>query len=159
MKLSPTCLRCRALGPRPRAAIAVRNFTASSSNKNSNSTSNSTSNHKRPSMAPKPIIDIKDIRQNPELYEMTCRKRNYTAQAQHPAKIIQLHAQWQHLQKQGRSLRERSNLLRKFLANPATSSGDDDLADIRALSRDQVQDEARQLKAQLSDIERGEAAA
>jgi len=116
-------------------------------------------NGKRPSMAPKPIIDIKHIRQNPELYELTCLERNYPRQAENPARILQLHSRWQELQRQGRSLRERSNLLRKFLANPATSSGDEDVADLRAMTREQVQEEARRLKGELSGIEQGEAAA
>ncbi|KAG6003602.1 hypothetical protein E4U54_000659 [Claviceps lovelessii] len=149
MNLSRPCLRCQApkLRPRPQRPLhhplTRRTFSA----------------NKRPSVAPKPIIDIKAIRQNPELYERTCTQRNYAPQAQHPAKIIQLHLHWQHLQKQGRSLRERANLLRKFLANPATSSGDDDMTRIRAMSREQVQEEARQVKAQLAGIEEGEAAA
>ncbi|QPG93707.1 hypothetical protein C2857_001826 [Epichloe festucae Fl1] len=143
MNRSLTCMRCRTLRPpRPRAT-PVRNFAA----------------NKRPSVAPKPIIDIKDIRQNPELYEFTCKERNYKAQAQHPAKIIQLHSQWQDLQEQGRSLRERSNLLRKFLADAATSSGGDGMISIQGMSRDQVQEEARQLKGRLSVIEKGEAEA
>ncbi|GJN73345.1 serine--tRNA ligase, mitochondrial [Purpureocillium lilacinum] len=138
-----TCLRCRAPRPRVRAA-AARGFA---------------DNGKRPSMAPKPIIDIKHIRQNPELYELTCLERNYPRQAENPARILQLHSRWQELQRQGRSLRERSNLLRKFLANPATSSGDEDVADLRAMTREQVQEEARRLKGELSGIEQGEAAA
>lgn len=142
MNRTLTCLRCR--NPRPRTvAAAARGFADS----------------KRPSSAPKPIIDVKHIRQNPELYELTCVERNYRRQAAHPARIIELHAQWQELQRQGRSLRERSNLLRKFLANPATSNGDDDIQDVRQMTREQVQDEARRLKGELSGIEKGEAEA
>ncbi|KAG5979297.1 hypothetical protein E4U55_005327 [Claviceps digitariae] len=150
MNLSRSCLRCQTLKLRPRLRRALGPLTARTFTAN-----------KRPSVAPKPIIDIKAIRQNPELYEKTCIQRNYSPQAQHPAKIIQLHEKWQHLQKQGRSLRERANLLRKFLANPATSSGDDDadMMQIRAMSREQVREEAKEIKAQLSGIEQGEAEA
>ncbi|EQK98886.1 Actin-like protein [Ophiocordyceps sinensis CO18] len=120
---------------------------------------------RRPCTAPKPMLDIKHIRQNPELYEQTCAERNYKQQLGHAAKIVALHGRWQELQREGRALRDRSNLLRKLLANPATSSGDDpatssgdeDLAEVRSMKREQVQDEARQLKARLSGIERGEA--
>ncbi|KAF4999825.1 hypothetical protein FGRMN_2205 [Fusarium graminum] len=114
---------------------------------------------KRPPSAPKPIVDIKHIRQHAELYQQTCVERNYRKQAQNPAKILELHARWQDLQRQGRALRERSNLLRRQLANPATSSGDEDLKEVRQLTREQIQDEARQLKQDLSAIEKGESQA
>ncbi|KAH7160687.1 hypothetical protein EDB81DRAFT_782767 [Dactylonectria macrodidyma] len=114
---------------------------------------------KRPPSAPKPVVDIKHIRQNPELYERTCLERNYKRQAQNPALIVALHEQFQDLQRQGRTLRERSNLLRRQLANPATSSGDEDLREVRLMSREQIQDEARQLKQDLAVIEKGEAQA
>ncbi|KYK58394.1 putative mitochondrial serine--tRNA ligase [Drechmeria coniospora] len=140
MNKSQTCLRCRALRPVTKPVHATRRFT----------------DVKRPPTAPKPVVDIKHIRQNPELYELTCLQRNYKRQAEHPARILALHSRWQELQRQGRSLRERSNLLRKFLANPATSSGDDDTVDLRDMTREQVQDEARTLKAELSGIEKGE---
>ncbi|POR32927.1 Serine--tRNA ligase, mitochondrial [Tolypocladium paradoxum] len=142
MNRTLTCLRCRNLRLKT-AAAAARGFADS----------------KRPSSAPKPIIDVKHIRQNPDLYELTCVERNYKRQAANPAKIIELHSRWQELQRQGRSLRERSNLLRKFLANPATSSGDDDIQDVRQMTREQVQEEARRLKGELSGIEKGEAEA
>ncbi|PTB67794.1 seryl-tRNA synthetase [Trichoderma citrinoviride] len=112
---------------------------------------------RRPSSAPKPIIDIKHIRQNQALYEQTCLERNYRRQAAHPARIVQLHAEWQQLQKDARALRERSNLLRKELANSATSSDDEDLKDVKKMSRERVQEEARALKSELAVIEKKEA--
>lgn len=84
-------------------------------------------------------------------------ERNYKAQADNPAQIIALHEAWQQLQRSGRSLRERSNLLRRMLANPATSADDADLVGLRHLSREELQAEARRLKAELATIERGEA--
>ncbi|KAG8419359.1 Serine--tRNA ligase, mitochondrial [Metarhizium acridum] len=142
MNRALTCLRCWGLKLQTRA-FSARSF----------------ADNRRPPIAPKPIIDIKHIRQNPELYELTCLERNYRNQATYPARILELHSEWQVLQRQGRALRERSNLLRKFLANPATSSGDDDVEDIREMSREQVQDEARKLKGELAVIEKGEAEA
>lgn len=114
---------------------------------------------KRPTMAPKPVLDIKHIRQNPELYETTCLERNYKAQAENPAKIIGLHEQWLQLQRSGRTLRERSNLLRRVLANPATTTDDSDLSSLRAFTREELQAEAKRLKAELAVIEKGEAEA
>lgn len=117
------------------------------------------SDQKRPTTAPKPIIDIKHIRQYPELYMQTCVERNYKNLIENPGKIIQLHEKWVDLQHSGRALRERSNLLRKVLANPATSRDDEDLEDLLDLSREVIVEEARKLKKELSVIEEGEAAA
>ena len=139
---SLTCSRCRCFAPGPRRLLS-RGF----------------ADAKRPPSAPKPIIDIKHIRQNPELYERNCLERNYQRQAGHPARIVELHARWQDLQREGRGLRQRSNLLRRHLANPATSSDDQDMEDIREMSIESVKEEARRLKGELAGIEKGEAEA
>ncbi|KUI53401.1 Serine--tRNA ligase, chloroplastic/mitochondrial, partial [Cytospora mali] len=113
----------------------------------------------RPTIAPKPIIDIKHIRQNPALYEQTCFERNYISQAAHPARILTLHEQWQALQREARALRERSNLLRRQLANPASVREDEDTPAGQAgqhRARETLLEEARQLKQQLSTIEADE---
>ncbi|KFA79812.1 hypothetical protein S40288_00661 [Stachybotrys chartarum IBT 40288] len=137
-----TCTRCRAAAPRPSPPLR-RGY----------------ADAKRPVFAARPIVDIKHIRQNPELYEQTCLERNYGAQAGHPRRILELHAERQQLQRDGRSLREKANLLRRQLANPATSSDDQDLRDVKLMSRDSIQEEARELKVQLSGIERRDSAA
>lgn len=110
----------------------------------------------RPTIAPKPTIDIKHIRQNPALYEQTCLERNYKAQAAYPARILALHEEWQARQRDGRALRERSNLLRRQIANPSSVSADEDPATAKPRTRDELLDEARQLKQQLSTIEQDE---
>ncbi|KAL0940794.1 seryl-tRNA synthetase [Colletotrichum truncatum] len=112
---------------------------------------------KRPSTAPKPIIDIRHIRENPELYEQNCLDRNYVAQSKSPGRINELFAQWQTLQKDSRVLRERSNLLRRQIANPSSSRDDDDFVDIRKLKREELLEEARLLKQKLSAVEQDEA--
>ncbi|KAL1873855.1 Serine--tRNA ligase, mitochondrial [Diaporthe australafricana] len=109
----------------------------------------------RPTIAPKPTIDIKHIRQNPALYEETCLERNYKAQAAYPARILALHDEWQARQRDGRALRERSNLLRRQIANPSSVNPDDDAA-TPPRTRDELLDEARRLKQQLSSIEQDE---
>ena len=146
------CLRCRRarLAP-PRPAALLRRGYADAS------PSSSATAAKRPSSAPKPIIDIKHIRQNPELYERTCIERNYARQAGHASRIVELHAEWQALTRSSRANRERSNLLRKQLANPATSSDDGDLEDVKKMSREEVQEEARRLKHSLTGMEDEEA--
>lgn len=112
----------------------------------------------RPSIAPKPNIDIKHIRLNPELYAQNCRDRNYQAAAAYPARINGLFAQWQAKQHEGRGLRERANLLRRQIANPATSRDDDDeiAAGFRSLTKEQLVEEARRVKSDLSTIEAAE---
>ncbi|OAA73872.1 seryl-tRNA synthetase synthetase [Cordyceps fumosorosea ARSEF 2679] len=112
---------------------------------------------KRPSNGPKPALDIKHIRQNPELYETTCRERLYESQAGNPAKIIALSEQLVQLQHSGRGLRERANLLRRVLANPATLTDDSTLGDLKALSREELRADARRVKEELAGIVRAEA--
>ncbi|KAI0142594.1 seryl-tRNA synthetase [Hypoxylon sp. NC0597] len=126
----------------------------------------------RPTTAPKPVIDIKHIRQNPSLYERNCLERNYKTQSTYPSRIIELFAQWQASQKDARSLRERSNALRRQIANPATIQHEDDeiesqsgettatatgKKDIKSMTKEELIEEARVLKDQLSAIEENEA--
>lgn len=120
----------------------------------------SSSSPVRPTTAPKPVIDVKHIRQNPALYEQTCLERNYPALAPYPARIIALHEEWQARQREGRALRERSNLVRRQLANPSSVREDEDdpaAKEIQLHTRAENLEEARQLKAQLSTIETDEA--
>ncbi|KAI1411663.1 seryl-tRNA synthetase [Hypoxylon sp. FL1857] len=124
------------------------------------------------SKPPFPVIDIKHIRQNPSLYERNCLERNYKTQSTYPSRIIELFAQWQARQKDARSLRERSNALRRQIANPATIQHEDDETearasksasdatgseDIKSLTKEQLIEEARILKDKLSTIEEDEA--
>ena len=113
---------------------------------------------RHPTTAPKAVLDVKHIRQNPGLYADNCRERNYHAAAAYPAQINQLWAQWQAKQREGRGLRERGNLLRRQLADPGASrdDADEEAAGFRSLSRDQLLEEARKVKADLSGIEDAE---
>lgn len=137
-----TCLRGRGLAPGCKLRVPL---------------SRGVADVKRPAKAPKPIIDIKHVRLNPELYERNCVERNYKSQAASPARIVELHQRWQDLQRGGRSLRQRSHLLRKHLASPATISDDQNVEGLQQMSRDSIQTEARTLKAELSVIEKAEA--
>lgn len=149
--LPPSLLR---LGPSTAISTPRRTFHAASRL--------FTDNHAspiRPTTAPKPVIDIKHIRQNPDLYEQTCLERNYAALAPYPARIITLHEEWQALQRQGRALRERSNLVRRQLANPSSVREDEDdpaAKQLQSHTRAESLEEARQLKTQLSTIEADE---
>ncbi|MCJ1322043.1 Serine--tRNA ligase, mitochondrial [Xylographa vitiligo] len=121
--------------------------------------SSSASNPPRPSIAPKPNIDIKHIRQNPELHAQNCLDRNYGAQASNPLKIIALFDEWKALQQHGRSLREKNNSIRTKLSHSKTFSGRD-VVDETAPEEDKatILEEARVLKQQIGEIEAQEEA-
>jgi seryl-tRNA synthetase len=110
----------------------------------------------RPAFAPKPVIDIKHIRQNPGLYLQNCVDRNYGAYSQSSWRIIELHEQWLALQQSARSLRERNSQLRKKLANAASRSGNAESDVSQTDSREALLNEAKLLKSELSGIEEKE---
>ncbi len=118
------------------------------------STSRPNARHNVPSFAPKPSINIKHIRQNPELYSKTCSERNYRALKESPFKIIKLFDEWLQSQKSARALRERSNVIRSKFSHAKTSSGlEAGRKDVEGEGRDQPLSEARELKEQLSTTE------
>ncbi|KAI0837295.1 seryl-tRNA synthetase [Hypoxylon sp. FL0890] len=177
------CLQCRLTRPPTgrllRRPTTARLFSSSTYRCNATASSDATnpnSNHipitTRPPTAPKAVIDIKHIRQNPSLYERNCLDRNYKTQSTYPSRIIELFAKWQACQKDARSLRERSNALRRQIANPATIQHEDDETqsksdetttaatgekDIKFMTKEELIEEARVLKDRLSTIEEDEA--
>ncbi|EKD13977.1 seryl-tRNA synthetase [Drepanopeziza brunnea f. sp. 'multigermtubi' MB_m1] len=114
----------------------------------------------RPSLAPKVSIDIKHIRQNAALHENNCLGRNYKKQAEYPARINSLFERWHGYQREARSLRERNNRLKLQLANPTTLRDEEseDVRRIRQMTKQEIIDEAKSLKVQLSKIEEEESA-
>ena len=104
-----------------------------------------------PSIAPKPSINIKHIRQNPVLYSQNCIHRNYKSQKDNPFKIVKLFDEWQTLQKSGRGLREQNNNIRTKLSHTKTFSGRDS-KDVPQ-ERESLLDEARELKQKIGEIE------
>lgn len=151
-----TCLRCRLSQPQPQPQPQLKTHSRrplhSSSRLRSAEQSLAAG---RPTIAPRPTVDIKHIRQNPALYEQTCLERNYKAQASYPARIVALHDEWQSRQRDGRALRERSNLLRRQIASPCSVSPGQD-HDGATATREQLLDDARRLKQQLASIEHDE---
>ncbi|KAI2626832.1 hypothetical protein GGS21DRAFT_529376 [Xylaria nigripes] len=191
VRSSFVCPQCRLARPRATRLLFPRSATRLYSN---NSSSNSpdgaagqTQQHvPRPTIAPRANIDIKHIRQNPDLYEKNCLERNYQVQSTYPSRINELFNQWQARQKEGRSMRERSNALRRQIANPATIQHEDEAEDggaanpiqdesktsneasqspladsskkdVRKMTKDELLEEARLLKQALSTIEGDEA--
>ena len=108
-----------------------------------------------PSSAPKPSIDIKQVRQNPEAYSRNCLDRNNKAQSDYPFKIVKLFDEWRQSQINARSIREKSNALKSQLEHAKTFSGIEQNATER--SRESLIEEARTLKDELATTEDHEA--
>jgi len=118
------------------------------------STSRSHTRETRPTFAPKPSINIKHIRQNPELYSKTCLERNYKALSDSPSEIVKLFDQWLQFQKNTRGLREKSNVIRSKLSHAKIISGlEAESKDVEGAGREKLLGEARELKEQLATTE------
>lgn len=98
----------------------------------------------RPSFAPKPVLDLKHIRQNPGLYEQNCIDRNYAASARNGWRILELHQSLLEEQSKAVEFRQRSNALSKLLA---AQDGD-------VLAKDEARKEAKGLKERIAEIAR-----
>ncbi|MCJ1364326.1 Serine--tRNA ligase, mitochondrial [Acarospora aff. strigata] len=143
-----TCISCRLRSlPKPLHRRAL-----------TTATSGLTQESPRPSIAPKPTIDLKHIRQNPELYSQNCIIRKYNDLSGSPFKVVKLFEEWQALQRSARSIRERNNKLRTKLTHNKSFSGQEEEGRVAtsAQEREYVLEEARQLKTQISDIDRQE---
>lgn len=103
----------------------------------------------RPSFAPKPILDLKHIRQNPGLYEQNAIDRNYPEQARNSWRILELHDQVVAKQTEALELRRKNNALGKEIQQQA---GKGDAKD----SVSTLVEEARKLKDDLQLFEKWE---
>lgn len=107
-----------------------------------------------PSFAPRPSIDIKHIRQNPELYSKTCLERNYQGLSDSPLKIVKLSDEWLQSQKNARMVREKRNAIRSKLSHAKSFSGiEAGGEDEEGTNREQLLRAGRELKEQLSIVE------
>lgn len=107
-----------------------------------------------PSIAPKPHIDIKHIRQNPEIYSQNCIERNYKAHSETPFKVVRLFEEWLQSQRSARGLREKSNAIRTQLSHSRTFSGiEGGGQDGQGKEKTELLEEARDLKKQLQTVE------
>ena len=115
----------------------------------------------RPSFAPKPVLDLKHIRQNPGLYEQNCIDRNYAPYARNGWKILELHESLVEQQRQAVELRQRSNVVGKELGrlnnltNKDVCMSDDGQRGGKA-SVSVLLAEAKVLKGQLAEFEKAE---
>ena len=143
MKLkTPSILSCQACYGRllaglniPPAAVAARRYV-------------------RPSNAPKPIVDIKHIRQNPGLYEQNSVDRNFESTRKYSWQILELFKLWKDSLREARDLREQNNKLRGELAHAAHTTGDIASSGGKAKAVEQ----AKELKWRLSEFEKKEKA-
>lgn len=109
----------------------------------------------KPSIAPKASIDIKHIRQNPDLYSKNCTTRNFREHVDTPYKIISLFDEWQSLQMGARGLRRRSNELQRQIFNGLLGGVAADPSKASE-ARQRLLHEARDIKKQLLEIETSE---
>ena len=112
--------------------------------------------YNRPSFAPKPILDLKHIRQNPGLYEQNALDRNYTDQARNSWRILELHEQVVAKQNEVLELRRSNNALGKKIQRHA-GMGDDGQGGGRG-GVSALVEEARKLKEDLQMFEKWESA-
>ncbi len=110
----------------------------------------------RPSIAPKPLIAIKHIRNNPDLYSRHCVARNYKDQISSPYRIVELSEQCKKLTEGARSLRERNNRLQAILTKARPVREGDDASPASTDGKEDVLEEARTVKRDLVEIEKKE---
>lgn len=115
------------------------------------------SSRQREARTPKAHIDIKHIRQNPELYSRNCIERNYKAQSESPFKIVKLFDEWLKSQRNVRHLREKSNAIRTQLSHAQTFSGlEAESQDDQPTRKSELLAVAQGLKQQLAAVETSE---
>ncbi|KAI0484623.1 seryl-tRNA synthetase [Xylariaceae sp. FL0804] len=97
----------------------------------------------RPVYAPKINIDIRHIRENPELHAQNALERNYKAHVAYPARINTLASQMSKNNQSLQALGTRSNILQAQMAGP----------DLDSPQREGLRREARDLKPQIAALE------
>ncbi|KAI5356563.1 Class II Aminoacyl-tRNA synthetase/Biotinyl protein ligase (BPL) and lipoyl protein ligase (LPL) [Septoria linicola] len=117
----------------------------------------------RPSFAPKPILDIKHIRNNPGLYEQNCLDRNYPSVAKNGWKTLELHERLRRVRKEGVEWRSRNNVVGGELGRLAAQNGQEDGVreggkDGEGERRKVLLEEAKILKGRLTGYEAEEKA-
>ncbi|WPH00229.1 Hypothetical protein R9X50_00305200 [Acrodontium crateriforme] len=99
----------------------------------------------RPAFAPKPILDLKHMRQNPGLYEQNAIDRNYAPYAKNGWKILELHEDLTRRRRDVVALRQRNNEIAAEMKSGHKKDGTTALIE-----------EARILKSKLSESDRME---
>lgn len=102
------------------------------------------------SIGPKPTIDIKHIRAQAELYAKNCEIRNYKDLVSTPSRIVQLFKEWQQLEEDTRTLRERNNELGRSLSKASRPSGATQDEAFSEATKQQLLQEAREIKTRIA---------
>lgn len=111
---------------------------------------------KKPSIAPKFCLDIKHIRENPDLYTQTCVDRNYLAQKDNPQRIIQLFNAWKQSQIDTRDVRRQSNNIHLQIGRLQRREAED-LSGATFDEQDELLRQAEALEPTLTKISEAEA--
>ncbi|KAH0566069.1 hypothetical protein GP486_000534 [Trichoglossum hirsutum] len=106
----------------------------------------------RPSIAPKPSVDVKHILRNPDLHRRNCLDRNYESFSNNPGRIAELSKMWAQLDRKARPLREERKMLQKSWEALQQSAA----ADVEPGSKESKMEKLASLKLQLKAIQ-GEA--
>ena len=115
-------------------------------------------NEQLPSIAPKPNIDTKHIRDNPELHAKNAALRRYNSAEENPLKIIRLFDEWKASQAKERSCREKINEVRTKLSRAGNCSGrEDDEEASKSKERESLLHEARCLSQHATTVKKKEA--
>ena len=113
--------------------------------------------YRRPSFAPKPLLDLKHMRQNPGLYEQNSRDRNHADTARNAWRIQELHEKLLEQQRRAQGLRRLCSgrtleMQRRAGANMDTLGDEETPSELETWMR-----ETKALKAQLQDFQQWEA--
>ena len=115
-------------------------------------------NEQLPSIAPRPNIDTKHIRQNPELHAKNAAFRRYNSVEENPMKIVRLFNKWLTLQEEARSSRQKNKAIQTELSNARNFSGrEGDGEANKSKNRESLLQEARILSQLIDTIKRDEA--
>ncbi|GAB7338206.1 hypothetical protein MBLNU457_4545t2 [Dothideomycetes sp. NU457] len=98
-----------------------------------------TSNGVQQSQHISPSTDVLEA----DICTKNCDDRNYKRQARNSWRILELHEQWQQLQRDSRTFREQNNVLRKQLSHAASNE----------LDKSELLEKAKELKTHLDKIE------
>ena len=110
-------------------------------------------NEQLPSVAPRPNIDTKHIRENPEIHAKNAALRRYHSVEENPLNIVRLFDKWKALQTKARLLRQSNKAIQTKLSharNVSDREGDGD-------SRESLLHEARVLSHHVDTIKADEA--
>jgi seryl-tRNA synthetase len=113
--------------------------------------------YNRPSFAPKPMLDLKHIRQNPGLYKQNAIDRNYPAVAENSWRILEIHNELLKKQQEVLEARRRNNALGKEIQRQAGMGDNGQGAGAGGTSA--LIEEAKKLKEDIQQFEKWESAA